>query len=108
MLKLIRLNHFDICYLQNTSRTDKHDLSDIIGILYEQQKTGNNLEKENIENAFLFLYNDIKHIPEKSILFLNQIFNNKNFETLFYEIKKAEKKEREFLENNEYPEKILF
>ena len=86
-------------------RTDKHDLSDIIGILYEQQKTGKNIEKENIENAFLFLYDDIKLLPETSAMFLNKIFDSKDIETLFYEIKNTEKKEREFLENSEYLEK---
>jgi len=38
-------------------------------------------------------------------MFLNKIFDSKDIETLFYEIKNTEKKEREFLENNEYLEK---
>ncbi|MCL2801455.1 MAG: DUF6036 family nucleotidyltransferase [Treponema sp.] len=82
-------------------RTDKHDLSDVIGILYEQQKIGNNIKKIDIENAFIFLYEDKKYLPEKSLIFLNTIYDNNNIEELFNEIKNTENKERELLTIND-------
>lgn len=65
------------------SRKYKNDLSDIIGILYEEQENGNPLGIEQIRNAVCNLYGDWENLPQDSIDFLSEIINNNNLESLY-------------------------
>jgi len=71
-------------------RLYKHDLSDIVGIFWEQQKAGKPLLKENIEKAVTLLYGDINKLPSDSITFLEKVLSNNNIENMFYETIKGE------------------
>lgn len=64
-------------------RKYKNDLSDIIGILYEEQEKGNPLGIEQIRNAVCNLYEDWENLPQDSIDFLSEIMNNNDLESLY-------------------------
>jgi len=87
-------------------RDYKHDLSDIVGILWEQQQKGEPISKEILKNAVITLYGNIENLPKDSIEFIERIFNDDNYEKLFLEIKEDEENTRKLLNNltEEFPE----
>ncbi|MCL2443876.1 MAG: DUF6036 family nucleotidyltransferase [Treponema sp.] len=90
-------------------RDYKHDLSDIVGIFWEQQKKGNPIEKDILEKAIITLYGSLDNLPEDSIEFINRIFlNNDNYEKLFSEIKNEEENAKKLLNifTEEYPNAV--
>ncbi|MBR7084944.1 MAG: hypothetical protein IKI37_07190 [Oscillospiraceae bacterium] len=80
-----------------SGRPYKHDLSDFIGILYEQQKKGEPLSEEQVYNAFVNLYDDIKKMPENSYDLMLSAFETDNLAELMEDTKKKEEKNRELL-----------
>lgn len=64
-------------------RPYKHDISDIVGILLEQQKNGEPLGYEQITQAVRDLYDDWSNIPEEAHDLLVQILKSENLESLY-------------------------
>jgi len=66
-----------------SGRKYKNDLSDIIGILYEEQEKGNPISIEQIRDAVCNLYGDLENLPQDSRDFLSEIINTNNIEKLY-------------------------
>lgn len=66
-----------------SGRKYKNDLSDIIGILYEEQENGTPISMEQIKTAVCNLYDSWENLPQDSRNFLNDIMNNSNLENLY-------------------------
>lgn len=89
-------------------RKYKNDLSDIIGILAEHKKQGREITFEMVEKAVENLYGDWKDISEDSKTFIENVFNNSDFESIYASVKAQEIADKEILlEFNEtYPEVV--
>lgn len=66
-----------------SGRQYKNDLSDIIGILLEEQKKGNELTYEDIEKSVINLYDSWENLPKDSQKFIKKIFESHNLEELY-------------------------
>lgn len=80
-----------------SGRQYKNDLSDIIGILAEHQKSGEPITLDMIEKAVNNLYGGWSDFSEESRQFIENILNNQNYEKIFSEIKNQELKTKEIL-----------
>ena len=86
-------------------RKYKNDLSDVVGILYEHNKSGNEITKEQIDNAVIKLYGSWDSVPADSIAFIKDLLSGGNYENVYNEIRTAEKQAKEMLIDfeNRYP-----
>ena len=75
----------------------KNDLSDIAGILWEQQKNENPITPEMVEKAIIKLYDSWEHIPENSKKLINAAFVNGDYETLYMQNVESEKQAKDIL-----------
>lgn len=66
-----------------SGRKYKNDLSDIIGVLYEEHEKGNPLSIEQIQTAVINLYDSWNSLPQDSIDFITEIINNQDLKTLY-------------------------
>ena len=66
----------------------KNDLSDIVGILIEHEKRGDNLTLERIKKAVMDLYDSYERIPLNSRTFIEAIYEKTDLKA-FYEQCKA-------------------
>ena len=66
-----------------SGRRYKNDLSDIIGILYAQQKNGTPLSMEIIYNAVVELYGEWDSLPENSRIFINDAFKIEDYKKFY-------------------------
>lgn len=64
-------------------RVYKHDLSDVIGIIKEQEEFENPISFESINNAYRELYNE--PMPKEAVDFLTKVFDSNSLSDLFYE-----------------------
>ena len=71
-------------------RKYKKDLSDIVGILNEQQKQGNPITFEMIDKAVTELYSGWDKIENDNVDFLKLVLKEENLETLFAEVMQEE------------------
>lgn len=71
-------------------RRFKKDLSDIVGILNEQQKQGKSLTFEMIDKAVVELYGSWDNIDKTNIEFLNSVLKQENLDELFAEVMQEE------------------
>ncbi|HBN85013.1 MAG TPA: hypothetical protein DDZ89_14355 [Clostridiales bacterium] len=88
-----------------SGREYKFDLSDIVGILLEHKRSGNPISREVIHNAVMKLYGGIDCIPDVSKKFLDDAFENGDYERVYRELRESEKKSEEMLLqfNQAYP-----
>ena len=80
-----------------SGRKYKNDLSDIIGILYEQEKRGNPLMLEDIDKAVSNLYGGWETIPADSILFIKDTMKKSNLEKAYQAVRNEEKRSKDLL-----------
>ena len=66
-----------------SGRKYKNDLSDIIGILYEEHEKGNPLSIEQIQTAVINLYDSWDSLPQDSIDFITKVINNQDLKALY-------------------------
>ena len=66
-----------------SGRQYKNDLSDIVGILWEHQKTGKPISRKSVEKATESLYGKDAEIPETSMQLLSAVFASGDYETLY-------------------------
>ena len=69
-----------------SGRQYKNDLSDIVGILWEQQQNNKPLTKESITNAFNRLYGEDAEMSEASRKFLDVLFEDNDYEALYKKV----------------------
>lgn len=88
-----------------SAREYKHDLSDIVGIILEENKHEDTLSLETIQKAFIELYGNEKQMPENSKLILEECFNTKDLKTYYSLMKERESQNKNTLIElqEEYP-----
>ena len=86
-------------------RKYKNDLSDIVGILVEQEKSGDPISMAQIEKAVTDLYGSWEKIPADSKSFIDNVMNYPNLQELYEKTKSEEMQSKELLLNFEqdYP-----
>jgi len=80
-----------------SGRRYKYDLSDIVGILWEHEKTGAPILRETIDIAVEVLYGDWTEIPPVSIELIDTAFESGDYEKLFYCSRESERMSKEIL-----------
>lgn len=91
-----------------SGRKYKKDLSDVAGIIYEQQLAGAPLTYEMIDRAVIELYGDWERISKDSKDMLNKILSCDDMQELFDELSQYESDAKDILANisNRYPDVI--
>lgn len=80
-----------------SGRRYKNDLSDVAGILWEHQKSGNLITSEAVDKAVATLYGSWEHIPENSKQLIHAAFEGGDYETLFLQNTESEKQSKDIL-----------
>jgi len=91
-----------------SGREYKFDLSDIVGILLEHERSGNPISQEMIKDAVIKLYGDFDSLPDVSKKLLDSAFQNGDYERVYHELRESEKESKEMLLNfdQSYPGKL--
>lgn len=91
-----------------SGRRYQKDLSDVIGILYEQQRAGNPLDTGKIDTAMNQLYGGWEHVDAFAKELLEKALTCSDLESLFLEQSEDEKAARTVLLeiNRKYPKEI--
>ena len=80
-----------------SGRQYKYDLSDIAGILYEHEKRGNPISRNNINKAISELYGD-NQIPKIARQYLDDLFrSDKRYDEIYTETRNNEKEAKSIL-----------
>lgn len=91
-----------------SNRHYRNDLSDIVGILYEQKKNGHEISFQSIDKAVKDLYGDWNRLPSDSKEMIINIFEENNLEELYRRTKNEEIQNKEILIefDEKYPEVV--
>jgi len=84
-----------------SGRRYKNDLSDIVGILWEHEKSGNPLTREAVDHAIAVLYGASAKIPEASQQLIDKVFIDRDYEMLYKKSRETEILSKEVLLNPE-------
>lgn len=87
-------------------RQYKHDISDIVGVLREQQKAGDPLSYERIEKAVTDLYDGWENLPADAQTMIRSILDNEDLDALFeaYANEEAAAKDALLTFEDQYPD----
>lgn len=87
-------------------RQYKHDISDIVGILRDQQKAGDPLSYERIEKAVTDLYDGWENLPADAQTMIRSILANEDLDALFeaYANEEAAAKDALLIFEDQYPD----
>lgn len=80
-----------------SGREYKNDLSDAIGILWEQKERGDEIALEDIKQAAFDLYGGYDKLPESSREFIEDAYTRNDLYSYFKEIQADEKSNKESL-----------
>ncbi|MCL2153778.1 MAG: DUF6036 family nucleotidyltransferase [Oscillospiraceae bacterium] len=91
-----------------SGRQYKNDLSDIVGILWEHQKSGKPISRESVEKAIESLYGKGAAMPETSMQLFDAVFASGDYEALYRITRESELESKELLLEFEqkYPNKL--
>lgn len=78
-------------------RQYKNDLSDVVGILLEQQKIEKPITLDCIKRAAMELYDGYDKLPESSKIFIEAVFQNSDLEELYEKVRADEKQNKDIL-----------
>ena len=78
-------------------RQYKNDLSDIVGILIEHEKRGDNLTLERIKKAVMDLYDSYERIPLNSRTFIEAIYEKTDLKAFYEQCKAIELENKDVL-----------
>ena len=78
-------------------RQYKNDLSDIVGILIEQEERGDSLTLDRIKNAVTDLYGSYDRLPERSRTFIESIFGKEDLRAFYQQCKELEHENKDVL-----------
>lgn len=87
-------------------RQYKNDLSDVVGILLEQQNNGKKIHLDDIKRVADELYGGYDKIPESSRIFIEATYQNLDLEELYKKIREEERQNKDILLEfqDHYPE----
>ena len=87
-------------------RQYKHDISDIVGILREQQNSGDPLTLERIDKAVKDLYDNWDNLPENAKNMIESILANEDMDALYeaYANEEASAKDALITFEDKYPD----
>ncbi len=87
-------------------RQYKNDLSDVVGILLEQNSRGKSIDLESIKRATNELYGEYNYLPEISRNFIEAVYKHPNLAVLYDEVRKDEVQNKDILLEfqDEYPD----
>jgi len=91
-----------------SGRQYKNDLSDIAGILWEHQKSGNPINYEMIDKAVVELYGGWDEVSEKIKIILSEVFKSGDFVKLYKDTRESEIESKKVLIEfeNKYPDAL--
>ncbi|MDR1247001.1 MAG: hypothetical protein LBK57_08250 [Clostridiales Family XIII bacterium] len=91
-----------------SGRLYKYDMSDIIGILWEHQKSGEPITRDMIDGAVTKLYGENAVISENPLALLNAVMRTDDYESLYGQVRKSESESKEFLLkfDEQYPDAL--
>lgn len=78
-------------------RQYKNDLSDVVGILLEQQKTGKEISLDSIKRAAGELYDGYENLPETTRAFIEAVYQNPDLPALYEKIRADERQNKDIL-----------
>ena len=78
-------------------RQYKNDLSDIVGILIEQEERKKPLSFEVIQKAIVDLYDSYDKVPEDSRVFMEAIYNKENLHDFYRQCREIEQENKDTL-----------
>lgn len=78
-------------------RQYKNDLSDIVGILIEQEERKKPLSFEVIQKAIVDLYDSYDKVPEDSRVFMEAIYNKEDLHDFYRQCREIEQENRDTL-----------
>lgn len=78
-------------------RNYKADMSDIIGIIYEEKNSGRTITLDDVKKATTELYGDFNVLPELSRKFIDDVFNAKDLLTMYKKVRVEEHTNKELL-----------
>ncbi len=86
-------------------RKYKNDISDIIGIIFNEKDKGNNIELNDIKKALVNLYGSNYKLSKEAKTFMSEVLKEKNLKELYYSHKNNEKliKQKLINFNNDVP-----
>ena len=80
-----------------SGREYKFDLSDIVGILLEHERSGNPISRERIESAVTKLYGGFDSVPDVSKKLFDDAFRNGDYDRVYRELRESEKEAKDAL-----------
>ena len=91
-----------------SGRKYKKDLSDVAGIIYEQQLAGAPITYEMVDRAVVELYGDWSRVSDESKDMLNKILSCDDIKEIFDELSQYETDAKDILANitNKYPDVV--
>jgi len=78
-------------------RQYKNDLSDIVGVLIEQEERNEPLNFEKIKKAVIDLYDSYDKIPEDSRTFIEAIYKKEDLQAFYKQCRELERENRDVL-----------
>ena len=78
-------------------RQYKNDLSDVVGIIIEQEKKGEAISLEVVKKAVEDLYDEYERIPENSRKFIEAIYKQEDLEAFYKQCRKTELENKDVL-----------
>lgn len=78
-------------------RQYKNDLSDVVGILIEQEEQGERLTLEEIKEAIICLYDSYENIPQNSQNFIESIYEKKDLKAFYKQCRDMELENKDIL-----------
>ncbi|MBR5179610.1 MAG: hypothetical protein IKW90_12540 [Lachnospiraceae bacterium] len=87
------------------SRKYKYDLSDVIGVLWEQEEKGNPITLDKIRDASVKLYDSYDSLPKDSRVFIEKVIEEGNYKETYMRVRQMEIENKEILLQfqEEYP-----
>lgn len=91
-----------------SGRQYKNDLSDVAGILWEHQKSGNPIARVAIDRAISLLYKVGAELPVTSRKFIDDLYSGGDYEYVYRKVCESEKQSKEILLDfvKDYPNTI--
>lgn len=89
-------------------RQYKHDISDVVGILWEQQKSGDPLTFARIDKAVTDLYDSWDNLPENAKSMIESMLANEDMDALYeeYANEEAAAKDALIIFEGKYPDTL--
>lgn len=78
-------------------RQYKNDLSDIVGVLIEQEEQDEPLSFEKIQKAVVDLYDSYNKIPEASSTFIEAVYKKKDLHEFYMQCRELEQENKDVL-----------